>query len=122
VLQGNNREKIKMTSTTATTRPLDKIAAEIRRNRPAPTTEPDVIDLTEVDGVWQVPAPETGSGEARQVALAATDDPLDQAADEIAAELIRMAQESPDGLAFLDRVMDRIAQTRYITISPVREV
>jgi hypothetical protein len=108
-----------MTSTTTANRPLCKIAAEIRRDQPTPhSAETGIIDLTEVDGVWQVPAPKTGSDEARQVALAATDDPLDQAAD----ELIRMAQESPDGLAFLDRVMERIAQTRYITISPVREV
>lgn len=51
-----------------------------------------------------------------------TADPLDQAADEIAAELIQMAKESPDGLAFLDRIMERIAQTRCIVVSPLREV
>ena len=49
-------------------------------------------------------------------------DPLDQAADEIAAALVQMATESEDGLAFLDRVMERIARTRCIVISPVREV
>lgn len=49
-------------------------------------------------------------------------DPLDQAADEIAAELIAMAAESPNGLAFLDRVMERIAQARCITVNPLREV
>jgi hypothetical protein len=49
-------------------------------------------------------------------------DPLDQAADEIAAALVQMAQESEDGLAFLDRVMERIARTRCIVTSPIREV
>ena len=53
---------------------------------------------------------------------AATGDPLDEAADEIAAELVRMATESEDGLAFLDRVMERIARTRCIVLSPLREV
>lgn len=47
---------------------------------------------------------------------------LDAAADEIAAELIAMAAESEDGLAFLDRIMDRLAQVRYINVSPLRDV
>jgi hypothetical protein len=55
----------------------------------------------------------------------ATDDPagpLDQAADEISAALVAMAAESPDGLAFLDRIMDRLGQARYIDASPLRVV
>jgi hypothetical protein len=47
---------------------------------------------------------------------------LDRAADEIADQLIGMAAESPDGSAFLDRIMDRLAQARYIPASPLREV
>ena len=49
-------------------------------------------------------------------------DPLDQAADEIAAQLIQMAQESPEGLAFLDRIIACLARTRYIHLDPMREV
>ncbi len=49
-------------------------------------------------------------------------DSMNAAADEIADELIRTAAESPDGLALLDRIIERICQARYIVISPLREV
>ena len=47
---------------------------------------------------------------------------LDRAADEIADQLIGMAAESPDGLALLDCILDRLGQARYIVIDPLREV
>jgi len=47
---------------------------------------------------------------------------FDAAADEIAAELIAMAAESEDGLAFLDRIMDQLGQARYIDANPLRVV
>jgi hypothetical protein len=44
---------------------------------------------------------------------------LDQAADEIADDLLKLAAVSPDGAAFLDRLMDRLAQARYLSPGPV---
>jgi hypothetical protein len=46
---------------------------------------------------------------------------LSEAADEMADELLRMTAEIPDGLAFafIDRLMLRLSQARYIATGPV---
>ena len=44
---------------------------------------------------------------------------LDDAADEVADQIISMARQTPDGLAFLDRVLSRLAQARFLPAGPV---
>ena len=44
---------------------------------------------------------------------------LDDAADEVADQIIAMARQTPDGLAFLDRVLSRLAQARFLPTEPV---
>ena len=44
---------------------------------------------------------------------------LDDAADEVADQIISMARQTPDGLAFLDRVLSRLAEARFLPSEPI---